>query len=247
MLWEGLQAGIGTRRNHRIVVLEFAVALAAFLAAHVIPAATNLRARATAAIGRRNYLLVYSLLSTGLLLWVIWSAQRAPYVELWPPAAWRLAVPVLTMPIALALLGAAAARPNALSISILRSSGPPRIAGALAITRHPILWAFLLWSLSHVIANGDVVAAVLFGSLSVFSVAGMIALDRRARKRLGEETWRTAAARTSLLPFAAILQRRASWDMGPADVLGAVAGLAAYAAMMGGGHEWLFGVAPAWP
>lgn len=129
-------------------MLEFAVALAAFLAAHVIPAATNLRARAIAAMGRRKYMLVYSLLSVGLFIWVIWSAQRAPYVELWPPTGWRRAVPAVTMPFALALWGAAVTRPNALSISVRRGAGPPRIAGALAITRHPLLWAFLLWSLS---------------------------------------------------------------------------------------------------
>lgn len=228
-------------------MLEFAVALAAFLAAHVIPAATNLRARAIAAMGRRNYLLAYSVLSVALLLWVIWAAQRAPRADLWPAAGWRLAVPVVTMPFALALLGAAVVRPNALSVSFRGGSAPPRLGGVLTITRHPMLWAFLLWSLSHLVANGDLVAVVLFGGLTAFSVAGMIALDRRARRRLGEEAWKTAAARASLLPFAALMRRRTRLDFRLADGLGAGAGLAAYAAMMWGGHEWLFGVAPAWP
>lgn len=228
-------------------MLEFALAFLTFLAAHIVPAVSGVREWAIGAAGRRNYLLVYSGLSAVLLLWVISSAQRAPYLELWPPAPWRHTVPLLTMPLALALFGAAAAIPNPLSVSFGRISGPVQIDGVLAVTRHPILWALLLWSASHLIANGDLVAGMLFASLAIFSVQGMVALDRRARRRLGEAEWRALAGQTSVVPFAALPSRWRLIRFARSELLGALAGLVAYALVIGGLHETLFGVSPLWP
>jgi uncharacterized membrane protein len=192
-------------------MLEFATAFAAFLAAHVIPAAFGLRERMIAAVGRRMYMFGYSAISVGLLAWLIWAAQRAPYIELWPPSRWRHAVPLVVMPFALMLLGAAAA-------------------------------AFLLWSASHLVANGDFVSAILFGTLALFSVQGMLALDRRSRKKLGEQEWSNLANRSPAVPFNAPLRGRVR----AADLAGALAGLGVYATMLADAHERLFGVAPVW-
>ena len=224
-------------------MLEFSLAFLVFLAAHVVPAVYGLRQRMIDLAGRRNYLVLYSALSAALLLWVIWAAQRAPYVELWPPAPWRHAVPLVIMPLALALFGAAIARPNPLSITFRRAHRPTEIAGVLTITRHPILWAFLLWSGSHLVANGDLVAVILFGSLTLFSVQGMFALDRRARRKLGEAEWRALAARAPLVPFARAPRAR----FARAEVFGGLAGVAVYFLMIGGVHEMLFGLSPLWP
>jgi uncharacterized membrane protein len=227
-------------------MLEFAASFSAFVAAHVIPAAIGLRERMIAAIGRPAYMAAYSALSVALLVWLIWSAQRAPYVELWPPAPWRYAAPLVAMPFALSLFGAAVVRANPLSVSFRRSGDRPQIAGVLTITRHPILWAFLLWSASHLVANGDLVAVILFGSLALFSLQGMAALDRRSRKKLGEREWSALASRSSAVPFAAVLSGRTALNFGAVDVAGLVAGLGVYAAMLAGAHAWLFGVVPYW-
>jgi uncharacterized membrane protein len=223
-------------------MLEFATAFAAFLAAHVIPAAFGLRDQMIAAVGRRMYMFGYSAISVALLAWLIWAAQRAPYIELWPPSPWRHAVPLVVMPFALMLLGAAAARANPLSVSFRKATGVPDIGGVLAITRHPILWAFLLWSASHLVANGDLVAAILFGTLALFSIQGMLALDRRSRKQRGEQEWSNLASRSPAVPFTAPLRGRVP----AADLAGALAGLGVYAAMLADAHKWLFGVAPVW-
>jgi uncharacterized membrane protein len=65
------------------------------------------------------------------------------------------------------------------------------------LLRHPLLWAFFLWSASHLIANGDLVGFILFGSLAAFSLAGMRRLERRARERLSEADYAAALALTS--------------------------------------------------
>ena len=226
--------------------MEFGASFIIFIAAHIVPAACGLRERMIAIMGRGRYIAAYALLSTALLLWVIWSMQRAPYVELWPPSPLLNAVPLVVMPVALALLGAAVARPNPLSISFRRAEASEAMNGVLSITRHPVLWAVLLWSASHLLANGDLVAAVLFGSMALFSVQGMVALDRRARKKLGEQVWRELARTSSALPLVALLHGRTDARINSWDLVGACAGIAVYLVMLASGHEWLIGISPTW-
>jgi uncharacterized membrane protein len=223
---------------------EFLLALFAFLILHVAPNVAGLRARIIARTGRPFYLLGYSLISVVALFWLIWSAQRAPYVELWqaPPALRDLTLTVMAF--AFALLGAAAVSRNPLSISFRAAAAPEPPGGVLAITRHPVLWFFLLWAGMHMVVNGDLVAVILFGAFAVFSLQGMLVLDRRARRRIGDAAWRDMASRSSLVPFAAIVGGRARLQLDGRELLGGAAGLAAYALFIGGLHQQLFGVAP---
>jgi uncharacterized membrane protein len=72
-------------------------------------------------------------------------------------------------------------------------------------------------------------------------------LDRRSRKKLGEREWSALASRSSVVPLAALLRGRTPLRFGAADIAGLLAGLGIYAAMLAGGHQWLFGVVPYWP
>ncbi|MGQ7793327.1 NnrU family protein [Faunimonas sp. B44] len=226
---------------------EFVAAIAVFLLAHVIPAATGLRGRLIAALGRPLYIGLYAVLSLVLLGWVILAAARAPYIELWPPSPATAAVPLIVMPFASALFGAALAEPNPLSVGFRGAPDAARIGGVLAITRHPLLWAFLLWAASHLVANGDLVSVLLFGAFAIFAWRGMAVADRRARQKLGEAAWSQAARRTSALPFAALLAGRAPPLYTTRSAVGAALGLVAYALLVADGHLRLFGADPlAW-
>jgi len=184
---------------------EFVAALAAFFASHAVPSYGGLRARLIARLGRRAYFTLYSLLSLLLLGWLIAAAARAPFVELWPFEPWQRHVPMLLVPIAgaLALLGLC--RPNPLSLSLAPPGGfEPERPGIAGVVRHPVLWAALLWSLAHVVANGDLAHVIVFGLFAALSVLGMFALDARKRRQLGPARWRELARRTSLLPKLAV-------------------------------------------
>jgi uncharacterized membrane protein len=226
---------------------EFLLAIALFLVAHVIPPAPPVRSRLVAWLGRRVYIACYSLVSIALIVWIVAAARRAPYVPVWDTASWQVLVPLLAMPLATWLIVAGVAEPNPLSIS-LRAAGPDAEPGpAAAVTRHPVLWGFLLWAASHIPPNGDVVSLVLFGGMAVLALGGMPIVDRRARRRLGEQRWSELAAATSLVPFAALLagrtRMRFSWPL----LLSTAAALAAYAWLLLQGHELLIGVDPlAW-
>ncbi len=112
------------------------------------------------------------------------AAQRAETVCLWNPAPWQWHVPFIAMPVATFLLVAGLLSANPLSISIRGGAEPGPIT---SVTRHPVLWAFLLWAVSHIPSNGTGVALMLFGTMALFSLLGFVLLDLKARKRLGPE------------------------------------------------------------
>jgi uncharacterized membrane protein len=119
----------------------------------------------------------------------------------------------------------------------LKSESPAR--GILRITRHPVMWAIILWAAAHILAIGSLQAVVFFGGLLLLAAAGTTLQDARKARALGED-WARFAALTSNVPFVALLQgrNRLSWrELGwwrPA------VGLAAFGALLAL-HPWLFG------
>ncbi|MDQ2090584.1 NnrU family protein [Marimonas arenosa] len=188
--------------------IEFALALIVFMASHRVPAMAGLKARLERALGRRGYVIVFSLVSTLLLFWVIFAAGRAPFVPLWDQAGWQRWAVNIVMPLVIALMvfGTAAANPFAFEG---RTDGfDPDRPGIAGLTRQPLLWALALWSGAHLLANGDLAHLILFGLFLGFSLAGMAIVERRRRAGMGTEAWDRAARRTGLLPFAAMVSGR---------------------------------------
>ena len=151
---------------------EFSLALAAFLGSHVIPA--RWRGPLVARLGRRAYVIGYSLVSLGLLYWLIVVAGRAPYVELWPQQPWMRWLVNLAMP--LAVLATA-------------------IGGMVGL-----MAGFTLWAGAHLVANGDLAHAILFGLLLGYAGFGLAIMRRRLVLRA--TWWRVAAA---VLVWAALI------------------------------------------
>jgi uncharacterized membrane protein len=105
-------------------------------------------------------------------------------------------------------------------ILLVASNVPSRIRTAV---KHPMLVAIKLWALSHLLANGDLASLVLFGSFLAYAVYDRISVKSRgALGPLGDKQ-----------PSSAIN-----------DVIVVVAGVALYAAMLLGLHQWLIGVSP---
>ena len=204
-------------------MLEFTASLVVFFALHSLPAATGFRQWAMALIGRTAYLALYSALSLGAVAWVLAAAWRAPYVELWPTTLFTALVPFVAMLPAATLLTAALRRPNPVSISFAGGPIDTDDPGITVLVRHPILWAFLLWSASHAIANGDLVSVILFGSLAAFSLGGMRVMERRAVRR-GEK----AAFAATEGPFLARFKKSLSLTFG----LEIIAGITFYGILL---------------
>ena len=222
---------------------ELVFAVFVFLATHAIPAAKPVRAALVGRLGERVYLVAYSVLSLATLVWLGAAYARAPYLEIWPPAAWTRWLPLLVMPFACVFFVAALVSHNPLSISGRSSGFDPARPGIVAITRHPLIWAFVLWAAAHIPANGDVASLILFGLLLALSLAGLPSLDAKRRASLGEERWRHLARATSGFPFVAIISGRARLrlrDIGPWPIIG---GLLLYVLLILL-HAPLIGVSP---
>ena len=211
-----------------------------FLALHVVVAGTPVRAELVRLLGERVYRILFGIASAAVLAWMGWAYGRAPFVPLWEvPGAAHLALAV--MPFAWILAVAAFTAPNPTAIG----GGPPRpdqVSPVARVTRHPFLWAVALWAAVHLLANGDLSSLLLFGTLLVVALAGMALIDARRHRTFGP-TWEAFAARTSVVPFAAILGGRARLTVAEFGWWRIGLGLAFYAAFLAA-HRVLFGVAP---
>ncbi len=222
---------------------EFGLAILVFIAAHVLPVRTGLRAWGIERFGRAAYVGAYSALSLALIVWVLAAYGRAPYVPLWLPAPWQALVPLLVMPFALALFVAGAVIANPLSVSFRKAEPAAGLHPFHRLVRHPLLWGFGLWALAHLAPNGDLASLILFGGLGLFAFAGMGVFDRRKRRQLGHEAWRALAggdAAWRALP----LSSRIAVAVDRPVMLAIAASLLVYALLLAGGHRHLFGVDP---
>ena len=231
-------------KDESVDMAEFLIAIMLFLIAHLVPPAPPVRTRLIAWLGRRVYLVGYSLVSLALIAWIISAALRAPYLPLWTPAPWQTLVPILLMPVATWLLLAGLIEPNSLSISLRPADSKTELGPAAAVTRHPVLWAFLLWAGSHIPPNGDVASVILFGGMTMLAIAGFAVLDSRARGRLGEKRWQSLTTPTSILPFAAILDGRVRIRFSARLLFSVAVAIAAYLWFLLQGHKFFIGVDP---
>lgn len=182
---------------------EFVVAFLAFYGSHMLPAQPAIRGRLTALLGKRCYLLLYAALSLLLLAWLIDAAAEAPHVDLWGRALWQNLVPQILMLPACLLAAFGIGAQGGLSLgSRTDPAFDPEKPGMASITRHPLLWALMLWSLAHLAPNGDLAHVILFGSFALTAWLGMAVFDRRARRRYGDERWQQIAEVTATFPFA---------------------------------------------
>ena len=155
--------------------IEYAAAWACFLGAHLVPMLPGPRAGLVARLGRRGYLAAFSLLSIGLLFWLILAAGRAPYVHLWDQPGWSRWLVNISMPVAI-------------------------LVAALSRGMSGLVAAFALWAGAHLVANGDLAHAVFFGGMGVFAVSG---LARSGLPKVFRVTWRRILL--AVLVWAALL------------------------------------------
>ncbi len=165
--------------------VEPTFALLTFLGAHAVAGIPGWRSRLINRLGERTYRIVYSLLSLGLLTWVISAVLRAPYIGLWGPWPWADHLLIVLMAPACLLIAAAVLEPNPLSLSFARGAFNPSRPGLAGLVRHPLPMAFTLWSGGHFLANGDVAAIALFGGMFILSLAGPGIAAAKARRLYG--------------------------------------------------------------
>ena len=188
------------------------LAAVAFLLLHLLVSGTTVRDRLVARLGEGRYLGLFSLASGAVLAWMF-VAHRLARGEAADLAWWGVTPVTRNLQIGLMLLAFLLIVPGVLTRNpgAVGQSGavddPDPVRGVLRITRHPFLWGMAIWSAGHILVNGDLASLVLFGSLLVLSLAGAASIDAKRRRTYGER-WAAFEARSSFVPFAAILSGR---------------------------------------
>ena len=221
------------------------VAAVAWVAVHVGVAGTRLRDRIVARIGEGPFRGLFVLASFALLAWLAWSYGAAgPVRVLWHAPRWLAVAMMLLMLPATLLLVASVSMPNPTSVAGKHALDAPNPAvGLLRVTRHPMLWAFALWGLVHLVVIGTLSMAVLAGAIIATALAGMPSLDAKYARRKPDR-WPAFAAATSVVPFAAIAQGRNTLVLSELGWWRPLLALVLWLALIAL-HPWAFGVDPA--
>ncbi len=225
------------------MLLFLILASVAMVATHVVPALPSIRQRLAGMLGERGYQGVFSLVALVVIVAMVYAFNRSPLEFIWEPGSMVKRLPAVLMPLAFILLvtGLLTRNPTVFGQeNRLNSETPAR--GIVRITRYPFLWATILWSVSHIAANGDVASIAFFGGFFGLAVFGAIGIDKKRAAKYGEQ-WTRFADVTSNIPFAAILSGRNHLVWSEIGWTKPAIGIAAYVAMTMA-HYWMFGVTP---
>ena len=162
-----------------------------------------LRRSLTGRLGEKGFLGLYSLVSLIGFGWMMWEFSHAPVGAMyWAPTdlIWIVAS-ILTLLAAILFTGSfsgnpALPDPGGDSIRTLAAKVP---TGVFRVTRHPMMWGFALWGLSHMLIAPRMDSFLFNGSLVFLALAGSYGQDRKKQATMGN-AWTKWERQTSYLP-----------------------------------------------
>jgi uncharacterized membrane protein len=145
-----------------MAILMMIIGAAIFIGIHLVPAKSGLRDHLVRRLSENGYKMLFTAISVAGLGLLIYGKAKAGHTYLWLTPGWgRSIAPVIMLP-SMILLAAAK-----LPTNIKR------------FTPHPMLWGFILWSVAHLLANGDLASIILFGSIGAYSVIAIVSANQR--------------------------------------------------------------------
>ena len=211
-------------------MLEITIAAVLWVGTHLGISSTPLRAVMVRIFGEQGFLGVYSLIALAAFVYLIYIYSVVPReVYFWLPNPELYWVPKVLMPIALALIlgGFLVRNPTMVGANLSADAAADMARGVTRITRHPLQWGVVIWAISHIVVNGDLVSVVFFSAFGLLSLAGSFLMDIKKSRTFGE-AWDSYADVTSNVPFAAIVSGRNQLKLAEL-VLPIIIGFAAYA------------------
>lgn len=187
-----------------------ALATAAFVGTH-LALSHPLRTRLVQNMGEAGFTGLYSIVAVLTLGWTIlaWRSIEASPVWWIAPDWWWPAAAGLMLLASILLVGSFARNPAFPHPGAARRKPRPA-SGVFAVTRHPMNWSIALWALVHLSLWWSPRNIIVAAGMLVLALAGSIGQDAKKRAVIGQ-AWRDWEARTSFVPFAALLAGRARW------------------------------------
>lgn len=223
------------------------LAAIAFVATHLLISGTGLRSVLVRTLGDGGYLVAFSTISVAALIWLAFSynlAQSGSADPIWWQTGRGLhdsGVLIVALAFFVGVQGLLAVNPTSVAQG-KAAENPAVVHGVLRITRHPFLWGVALWSAFHLAANGDEASVIFFSAFLVLALLGTWSIDVKRRQALGP-AWQDFAARTSLVPFAAVLRGKTELRLSESFGWRFWVAMALFVVVLFA-HLWLFGVSP---
>jgi uncharacterized membrane protein len=195
------------------------IACGAFVGTHFLMS-HPLRAGMVSRLGNGGFMGVYSLVSLATFGWMIWSFRQAPISDdFWivSDVVWIVAS-LLTILAAIFYCGSmignpALPNPDANAADALAAKTP---SGMFLVTRHPMMWGFALWGISHILIAPRMANFIFVGSIIFLALVGAKAQDAKKAATLGAG-WESWQARTSYWPRLSQLGR-IGWQLWAAGI-----------------------------
>jgi uncharacterized membrane protein len=179
-------------------MLQLIIALIAFVGTHFLMS-HSLRASMVQALGSNGFQIVYSLVSFATLGWAVYAFREASIgMPLWVAGDGLNILATLIMFVASVLLAG-----SFIGNPALPQPGADKLAaqparGVFAITRHPMMWSFALWSLAHVLVSPRPAVIILTGFIAFLALGGAAGQDHKKAKLMGD-SWQDWVSRTSFM------------------------------------------------
>jgi uncharacterized membrane protein len=181
-----------------------------FVCSHFLLAEQPVRGALIRRLGERGFVvLFFAVAALTFALWVCTTAavrlEGAPGLALaGTPWVYPLAFLAIVTGIAVAA-GSFATYPSSPAALLASEVREPR--GVERVTRHPFFVGFALFGAAHAVIVPTLAQAAFFAGLAFHAALGVALQDRKLAVRLGAP-YRAYQAKTSILPFAAILSGR---------------------------------------
>jgi uncharacterized membrane protein len=149
-----------------MALLPLIVGLVLFLGVHAFTMCRGARVQTIEWFGAKGYRGLYSLLAIvglALIVWGFGHYRSAGMIAVWYPPFWARHLTFALVLIAFVLLAT--------------SHAPSHIR---AWVKHPMITGVVLWSLGHLLANGDLGSILLFGGFLLWGVLARASMAMRA-------------------------------------------------------------------
>ena len=160
-----------------------------------------LRAPLVKRFGAAGFQGLYSLVALATFAWIALAFRAVPpAAPLWDgmsDALWLIAS-LLTLLAAVLLVGSFFGNP-ALPNPRAQANAAKPVHGVFHVTRHPMMWAFALWAVSHALVMPTPRSLVLTGAMGFLALVGAYLQDRKKAELMGA-AWIGWEARTRYWP-----------------------------------------------
>ncbi|MEP3051992.1 MAG: NnrU family protein [Erythrobacter sp.] len=179
-------------------LIELIAANAIFVGLHFLMSRT-LRKTMVGIFGEMGFQAVYSLVSLANLVWIYFAFTAAPSGDL-PGSGeigWIVAT-VLIIPSMVLYAGSMAGNP-ALPTPAAEEQARAEPRGVFTVTRHPMMWGFGIWALSHIVLFWSLRTMITAFAMGFLALVGAWVQDGKKRAQLGD-AWAEWESKTSFWP-----------------------------------------------